>query len=54
MNFLEDYLRNNIDYDLGPRHIEGLQRFYELAKQENLIPGLDTLRFLSQSSVTST
>jgi chorismate dehydratase len=37
-NFLEDYLYHNIDYDMGSKHIEGLKSFYELAKQEDLIP----------------
>jgi chorismate dehydratase len=46
MSFLADYLRYNIDYDLGPRHIEGLQRFYELAKQEQLIPELQALKLI--------
>jgi chorismate dehydratase len=43
--FLESYLRHNIDYDLGPTHLEGLSRFYQLAKQENLIPELRPLQF---------
>jgi len=43
--FLSDYLRQNIDYDLGKRHIEGLERFYQLAEQENLIPDLREVRF---------
>jgi chorismate dehydratase len=44
-SFLEDYLRHNIDYDLEPTHIEGLQKFYLLAKQENLIPEVRPLQF---------
>jgi chorismate dehydratase len=44
--FLENYLRHNIDYDLEPAHIEGLQKFYLLAKRENLIPKLRPLQFL--------
>jgi chorismate dehydratase len=43
--FLESYLRHNINYDLDSTHIEGLNTFYELAKQENLIPELIPLRF---------
>jgi chorismate dehydratase len=53
VRFLEDYLRTNIDYDLGPEHIEGLQRFYELARQQHLIPGLQALRFVSQPNAVS-
>ena len=45
--FLEDYLKKNIDYDLKPDHIEGLSRFYDLAKQEALIPELRPLQFLT-------
>jgi chorismate dehydratase len=44
-SFLESYLMDNIDFDMGPRHIEGLERFYRLARQENLIPELRPLRF---------
>jgi chorismate dehydratase len=46
-SFLEHYLTNNIDYNLAPEHVEGLRRFYELAKQEELIPELRPLKFLS-------
>jgi chorismate dehydratase len=45
-SFLEYYLQHNIDHDLRARHIEGLEQFYRLARQENLIPGLRPLRFL--------
>lgn len=51
--FLEDYLTNNIDYDLGPEHIDGLSRFYQLAKQEELIPQLRPLRFLTAKEKVS-
>jgi chorismate dehydratase len=43
--FLESYLRHNIDYDLEPTHIEGLNQFFQLAKQEDLIPELRPLQF---------
>jgi chorismate dehydratase len=43
--FLESYLRHNIDYDLEPAHIEGLNQFYQLAKQENIIPDVRPLQF---------
>jgi len=46
-SFLEYYLTNNIDYDLTPDHIEGLSRYYQLARQEELIPELRPLRFLT-------
>jgi chorismate dehydratase len=45
-SFLENYLHQNIDYDLGARHLEGLMKFYQLGSQENLIPKLRPLRFL--------
>ncbi|HYA42541.1 MAG TPA: MqnA/MqnD/SBP family protein, partial [Syntrophobacteraceae bacterium] len=44
-SYLENYLRHNIDYDMGPRHIEGLGKFYQLALQQKLIPELRALRF---------
>jgi chorismate dehydratase len=44
--FLENYLRQNIDYDLGMRHINGLERFYRLAEQEHLIPEYRAPQFL--------
>lgn len=44
--FLENYLMHNIDYGMEPGHIEGLKRFYQLARQENLIPALRPLQFL--------
>ena len=45
--FLENYLRQNIDYDLGMRHINGLERFYQLAEQERLIPEYRAPQFLA-------
>jgi chorismate dehydratase len=51
--FLEDYLRKNIDYDLGPRHIEGLEQFYRLAKEEDLIPGFHAPEFVADSKSRS-
>ncbi len=46
-SFLENYLRQNIDYDLSPQHVEGLSEFYRLARQEDLVSGLRPLRFLA-------
>jgi chorismate dehydratase len=48
VQFLEDYLMHNIDYDLGKRHLEGLQRFYQLAEQERLIPKYCPLSFCGE------
>jgi chorismate dehydratase len=49
VQFLENYLRENIDFDLGAQHLEGLQRFYELAQQEELISELRPAQFLRES-----
>jgi chorismate dehydratase len=46
-SFLENYLHHNIDFDLGAEHIQGLQKFYQLANQENLISELRALNFIS-------
>jgi len=46
-SFLDQYLRKNIDFDLSKNHMEGLSRFYQLAKEQNLIPSLQPLRFYS-------
>jgi chorismate dehydratase len=48
--FLQDYLIRNIDYDFGSGHMDGLQKFYRLAKQEKLIPELQELRIYSSRS----
>ncbi len=48
--FLANYLRENINYDLGPEHIEGLERFYELAAQEGLIPERRPLHFTAATT----
>lgn len=45
--FLEDYLHQNINYEMGPEHVEGLNRFYQLAKQEHLIPEFRPLHFFA-------
>jgi chorismate dehydratase len=46
-SFLESYLRYNIDYDMGPGHMEGLTRFHQLAKQEGLIHDFRPLHFFA-------
>jgi chorismate dehydratase len=48
VQFLENYLRDNIDFNLGERHLEGLRRFYELAKQQDLISELRPAQFLQE------
>ncbi len=45
--FLEEYLHQNINYDMEDGHINGLNRFYELAKEQALIPEVRSLRFAS-------
>jgi chorismate dehydratase len=47
-SFLEEYLSRNVEYDLTPRHIEGLQKFYQYAYHSGLIPELKPLQFLSE------
>jgi chorismate dehydratase len=42
---VEQYLRDNLKYPLGEREIAGLRRFYELAAEQGLVPGLRPLRF---------
>jgi chorismate dehydratase len=44
--FLEDYLKYNINFDLGPEHIEGLREFHRLAEKHSLIPNLRPLEFI--------
>ncbi len=39
------YLRDSLKYGLGAREIAGLRRFYELAGEQGLVPGLRELRF---------
>jgi chorismate dehydratase len=46
-SFLETYLENNINFDMGAGHIEGVELFYQLARELNLIPDLQPLRFVS-------
>jgi len=53
VSFLEEYLRRNIDFNLGVGHIEGVERFYGLAKAEGLIPEFRPLNFLAGSKSTS-
>ena len=45
MSFCEDYLRNNISYNLGPQEIEGMTLFYDLATKHNHVPAGKQIRF---------
>jgi chorismate dehydratase len=47
---LENYLVECIDYDLGPDHIAGLEKYYQLARQEALIPDVRPLEFRANKS----
>jgi chorismate dehydratase len=49
--FLENYLEKNINFDMGASHIKGLETFYGLAKQLDLVPELRPLEFVSQGSL---
>jgi len=46
VSFLERYLFENIDYRMGSRHIEGLEKFYLLAQQGNLISDVRPLQLM--------
>jgi chorismate dehydratase len=46
IKFLEDYLKRNINFDLGPEHIEGLREFHRLAGKHGLIQDIRPLEFL--------
>lgn len=45
---LDDYLRNNINYDFGTEHAAALECFYRLAHESGLTPRAEPLRFLSE------
>lgn len=45
-DFLLGYLMGNINYDLGPEHIRGLEEYYRLARQAGFIRDLRPLHFL--------
>lgn len=45
-DFLESYLFHNVNYDLGPDHIRGLEEYYRLAEKGGHIAERKTLRFL--------
>ena len=39
------YLRDNLKYGLGRAEQAGLRKFYELAAEIGVVPGLEPLRF---------
>ena len=43
---IEEYLLANLDYDLGPRHQQGLELFFQLACRRGLIPKCRPLDFI--------
>jgi chorismate dehydratase len=45
-SFLESYLENNINFDLSPDHIKGVEEFYRFANEMGLIPRLKPLQFV--------
>ena len=45
-SFLENYLRRNLDHNLGPLHKKSLDRFYRLAFEAGLIERLAPVRFV--------
>jgi chorismate dehydratase len=47
-SFLEEYLSRNVEFDLTPRHIEGLETFYQHAYHSGLIPEVRPVRFLAE------
>jgi len=47
--FLEGYLRHNLDHDMGPEHIVGLERFYRLALEAGMIDTLKPIRFMAEA-----
>ncbi len=52
--FLYAYLVENINYDLSSLHIEGLEKFFSLASERDLITGLKPLRFLKADTSIET
>jgi chorismate dehydratase len=44
--FLLRYLHYNINYDLGPEHVQGLEEYYRLAAKAGLVGDLRPLQFL--------
>ena len=40
------YLRDRLCFDLGPRHLEGLQTFLEMLTESGALPRLPALSFV--------
>lgn len=49
--FCRRYLSNVLNFDLGPREIAGLQRFYELARDRGLVPEGVSLEFYDSTNL---
>ena len=47
--FLHEYLSKHITYELAESHLEGLHRFYELAKAAGLVEKDEIVRFMPPS-----
>jgi len=45
------YLTRNLEYDLGPEHLQGLNGFYDLCFEESLIDERRPLKWLEPSAV---
>ncbi len=50
VDFLEGYLRHNLDHNMGQEHREGLERFYRLAFEAGLIERLQSVRFMRKGA----
>lgn len=44
-----DYLHRNIQYDLGPRHVDALRRFYQAAENVGVVDTAREPRFAAQT-----
>jgi chorismate dehydratase len=42
-----EYLHRNVNYELGPSHLAGLNLFYRLAHEQGLLPSIRPLEFSS-------
>jgi chorismate dehydratase len=48
VSFLENYLDENINFDMGAEHIQGVEKFYSFARQLDLIPSLRQMQLLGK------
>jgi chorismate dehydratase len=51
--FLEKYLEENINFEMSSSHIQGVETFYQLAREMNLIPALEPLRFAGRFNLSA-